>query len=125
MTNQMIVFMKRCELMDAGIIGTTGRSVTIETEEGTKVLEEPEEIYTVLEWNKKGFQVMKGETHIAECVIWKKDKGGRNAENPEESEEETENTRQRNSRNGRRRKNNGFYLGKAYFFKASQVKPKE
>ena len=125
MTNRMIVFMKRCELMDAGIIGTTGRSVTIETEEGTKVLEEPEEIYTVLEWNKKGFQVMKGETHIAECVIWKKDKGGRNTENPEESEEEAENTRQRNSRNGRRRKNNGFYLGKAYFFKASQVKPKE
>ena len=125
MTNQMIVFMKRCELMDAGIIGTTGRSVTIETEEGAKVLEEPEEIFTVMEWNKKGFQVMKGETHIAECVIWKKDKGGRNAENPEESEEEAENTRQRNSRNGRRRKNNGFYLGKAYFFKASQVKPKE
>ena len=124
MTNRMIVFMKRCELMDAGIIGTTGRSVTIETEEGTKVFEEPEEIFTVLEWNKKGFQVMKGETHIAECVIWKKDKGGRNAENLEESEE-AENTRQRNSRNGRRRKNNGFYLGKAYFFKASQVKPKE
>ena len=125
MTNRMIVFMERCKLMEDGIIGGTGRFVEIETDEGTKTLEEPEEIYTVLEWNKKGFQVIKGETHIAECVIWKKDKGGRNAENPEESEEEAENTRQRNSRNGRRRKNNGFYLGKAYFFKASQVKPKE
>lgn len=125
MTNKMIVWMERVRLMDEGIIGGTGRTVEIETEDGVKTFEEPEEIFTVLEWNKKGFQVMKGETHIAECVIWKKDKGGRNAENPEESEEEAENTRQRNSRNGRRRKNNGFYLGKAYFFKASQVKPKE
>ena len=63
--------------MDAGIIGTTGRSVTIETDEGTKTLEEPEYIFTVSEWNKRGFRVNKGETHIAECLIWKKDKGGK------------------------------------------------
>lgn len=54
MTNQMIILMERIRLMDEGIIGTTGRSVTIETDEGTKTLEEPEYIFTVSEWNKRG-----------------------------------------------------------------------
>lgn len=121
MTNNMIVLMERIRLMDEGIIGTTGRSVTIETDEGTKTLEEPEYIFTVSEWNKRGFRVNKGETHIAECLIWKKDKGSKkaNAENPEESEE-SEITPKSNGRKSERR-NGGFYLGKAYFFKASQV----
>lgn len=119
MTNQMIILMERIRLMDEGIIGTTGRSVTIETDEGTKTLEEPEYIFTVSEWNKRGFRINKGETHIAECLIWKKDKGGKKA-NPEDSEESEEIAAKGNGRKSGRR-NGGFYLGKAYFFKASQV----
>ena len=122
MTNQMIILMERIRLMDEGIIGTTGRSVTIETDEGTKTLEEPEYIFTVSEWNKRGFRINKGEKHIAECMIWKKDKGSKkaNPENPEDSEESEEVKAKGNGRKSGRR-NGGFYLGKAYFLKASQV----
>lgn len=123
MTNKMIVFMERCKLMEDGIIGGTGRFVEIETDEGTKTLEEPEEIFTVKEWNKRGFLIKTGETHIAEFCIWKhENKGGKvNPENPEDSEE----SEVRSKSNGRKkhRRNNGFYFGKACFFKASQVTP--
>ena len=124
MTNKMIVFMERCKLMEDGIIGGTGRFVEIETDEGTKTLEEPEEIFTVKEWNKRGFLIKAGETHIAEFCIWKhENKGGKaNAENSEDSEESEEVKPKSNGRK-RSRRNNGFYFGKACFFKASQVTP--
>lgn len=124
MTNKMIVFMERCKLMEDGIIGGTGRFVEIETDEGTKTLEEPEEIFTVKEWNKRGFLIKAGETHIAEFCIWKhENKGGKaNAENSEDSEESEEVKPKSNGRK-RQRRNNGFYFGKACFFKASQVEP--
>lgn len=126
MTNKMIVWMERVRLMDEGIIGGTGRTVEIETEDGVKTFEEPEEIFTVKEWNKRGFLIKTGETHIAEFCIWKhENKGGKvNPENPEDSEE-SEESEVRSKSNGRKkhRRNNGFYFGKACFFKASQVTP--
>ena len=127
MTNRMIVLMERCKLMEDGIIGGTGRFVEIETDEGTKTLEEPEEIFTVKEWNKRGFLIKTGETHIAEFYIWKRDNGkGKkaNAENPEDSED-SEESEVRSKSNGRKRqrRNNGYFWGKACFFKASQVTP--
>ena len=124
MTNKTIVWMERVRLMDEGIIGGTGRTVEIETEDGVKTFEEPEEIFTVKEWNKRGFLIKTGETHIAEFCIWKHESKGKkaNAENPEDSEEseESEITPKSNGRK-RHRRNNGFYFGKACFFKASQV----
>ena len=50
MTNQMIVFMERCRLMDQGVIKGTGRFVEIETDQGVRRLEEPEPIYTYKRW---------------------------------------------------------------------------
>ena len=126
MTNKMIVLMERCKLMEDGIIGGTGRFVEIETDEGVKTFEEPEEIFTVKEWNKRGFLIKTGETHIAEFCIWKHESKGKkaNAENPEDSEE-SEESEVRSKSNGRKRhrRNNGFYFGQACFFKASQVEP--
>ena len=124
MTNKMIVWMERVRLMDEGIIGGTGRTVEIETEDGVKTFEEPEEIFTVKEWNKRGFLIKTGETHIAEFYIWKRDngKGGKvNPENPEDSEESE--VRSKSNGRKRQRRNNGYFWGKACFFKASQVTP--
>ena len=124
MTNKMIVWMERVRLMDEGIIGGTGRTVEIETEDGVKTFEEPEEIFTVKEWNRRGFLIKTGETHIAEFYIWKRDNGksGKvNPENPEDSEESE--VRSKSNGRKRQRRNNGYFWGKACFFKASQVTP--
>lgn len=87
MTNQMIVFMERCRLMDQGIIKGTGRFVEIETDQGVRRLEEPEPIYTYKRWQELGYQVRKGETSQIKIRIWKY-RG--NVQADEESGEEME-----------------------------------
>lgn len=75
MTNAQIIFNNSLELMKNGIIGTTGRQITIEYEKnGEKVKEtvnEPEPIHTFATWKALGYKVKKGEKSIAQFVIWK------------------------------------------------------
>ena len=74
MNNSQIIFNNSIKLMEDGIIGTTGRQITIEYEKnGEKVKElinEPEAIHTYAEWKKAGFQVQKGQKAIAKITIW-------------------------------------------------------
>lgn len=74
MTNAQIIFNKALELMNNGVIGTTGRQITIEYEkDGEKVKEtvnEPEPIHTYKEWQNLGQQVQKGQKAIAKFTIW-------------------------------------------------------
>lgn len=72
MTNEVIILQKRFEMMEAGILGTTGRYITVENENGEKrkVLE-PEEIHTFSAWKELGYSVKKGEKAAAKVLIWK------------------------------------------------------
>ena len=51
MTNEQIIFQNSLQLMDDGIIGTTGRTITVENEQGEKLeMQEPEPIHTYQAW---------------------------------------------------------------------------
>ena len=72
MTNEMIIYNVRCQLMDEGKIGTTGHQITVKDENGNDVtMMEPEEIHTYARWKALGFQVKKGEHAVASFNIWK------------------------------------------------------
>lgn len=72
MTNAQIIFFESCKLMDAGIIGTTGRSVRIRNADGSETdYMEPEEIHTFAAWKSLGFSVKKGAHAVAKFPIWK------------------------------------------------------
>lgn len=96
MKNVEIVFLERMQLAEAGIIEFLPDGM-------------PEPIYTYAAWKNLGFQVRKGEEHIAEFAIWKNDNRQPKPEKDEEGKTKV-----------RRRK---MFLGKAYFFKRSQVDP--
>lgn len=89
MTNEQIIFEKRCELMEAEVIGTTGRYYNVVDENGNeKRLMEPEEIHTFLAWKALGYGVKRKEKAIATFPIWKYAAKKKEAENGEEQEEE-------------------------------------
>lgn len=47
MTNEQIIFNNSLQLMDDGIIKSTGRTIIVENEDGEKVeMQEPEPIHT-------------------------------------------------------------------------------
>ena len=72
MTNAQIIFNESIELMNQGIIKGTGRTFTVEMEDGTKkTIEEPEELHTFAAWKERGRQVKKGEHAKAKFYIWK------------------------------------------------------
>lgn len=71
MTNQDIIWEQRIQLAQEGRLGYTGRTLTIQTTEGEKVFQEPQEIHTYATWKKLGFRVKRGEHHIAKFPIWK------------------------------------------------------
>lgn len=72
MTNEAIIFKVRCDLMEDGKIGTTGRTLEIENEDGEKTtMMEPEEIHTFSWWRDHGYIVKKGQHATAKIVIWK------------------------------------------------------
>lgn len=72
MTNETIILQKRFEMMEAGTLGTTGRYITMEDENGGKrQVPEPEEIHTFSAWKELGFSVKKGEKAAAKVLIWK------------------------------------------------------
>ncbi len=75
MTNAEIIFSESMRLMNDGIIGTTGRKLTLITlnDDGTEnreIIDEPEEIHTFAEWKALGFMVQKGQKAIAKFTIW-------------------------------------------------------
>lgn len=103
MTNEQIIMGQRIELLKAGIIGSTGRILTVVSVDGTKSeMEEPEEIHTYQGWRSYGYQVRKGEKAVAKFPVWKhrKDK----MENDGKTEEVEK-----------------MFLTNAAFFKISQV----
>lgn len=71
MTNSKIIFTQQLKLMNEGIIGTTGRMITMIDDEGNKSqVPEPEEIHTFADWKQRGFIVNKGEKAKARFQIW-------------------------------------------------------
>lgn len=103
MTNETIIFNQRYELMQEGVLASTGRTIEIETEEGKKLISEPEEIHTYAAWKALGFQVKRGEHAIAAFLIWKH--VSKKAEQENEPDEEK------------------MFKTKAFFFKFDQVEP--
>ena len=104
MTNEQIIFNERITLMDDGIIGTTGRTITVENENGEKIeMKEPEELHTYQAWKSLGYQVKRGQKCKATILIWKHTvKKGK--EKQDEDEEK-------------------MFMTKAFFFTGDQVEP--
>ena len=72
MTNAQIIYNASMNLMEQGIIGTTGRVCEAIDGEGNKIMvKEPEEIHTYAAWRERGFQVQKGQKAVASFAIWK------------------------------------------------------
>lgn len=102
MTNEMIIFNAQMELMAKGKIGTTGRMMTMQFEDGERTIPEPEPIHTFQHWKECGYKVRKGEHAVAQLMIWKYT-GDKN-----ESEEQ-------------KKERGHCFLKKSFFFAASQV----
>ena len=104
MTNAQIIFMESCRLLEEGVIGTTGRKLTMELPDGTtKELMEPEPIHTYQTWKSFGYQVRKGEKNIAAFTIWKARTKKAEGNDEEGGSEETR-----------------MFMKTAHFFKISQ-----
>ena len=71
MTNAMIILMESAKLMEEGKLKGTGKFIEIETAEGKKKIELPEEIHTYAKWKQLGFQVKKGEKSDIKFSVWK------------------------------------------------------
>jgi len=103
MTNKMIIMMEQVELMKQGIIGTTGKQITVKMYDGNDMtFMEPEPIHTFQAWKDLGYCVKKGEHAIAKFAIWKYLKNKKKGD--EEGEE-----------------GGHCYMKQAFFFKQSQV----
>lgn len=115
MTNAQIILDESIRLMQAGIIGTTGRKLNMtyingEGEEVTELMDEPEEIHTFADWKARGYFVNKGEKAKARFAIWnytskpsKKIREAAEAEGKEAAEDPH------------------YYMKEAYFFTISQT----
>lgn len=71
MTNNMIILLKSIDLMEEGILKGTGVKAMIETNEGEKEIELPEEIHTFSMWKQMGYRVKRGSHAVAQFPIWK------------------------------------------------------
>ncbi len=72
MTNEQIILQQQFRLMRDGIIGSTGKTVYVEGDNGEKeAYPEPEPIHTYAGWKRLGFQVRKGQKAIACFPVWK------------------------------------------------------
>lgn len=112
MTNAQIIFNESIKLMEDGVIGSTGRMITVQDNEGNKKqFPEPEPIHTYATWKKLGFQVKKGQKAIASFTIWKH----------VDKKTEMEVTYTDGSKGTEEVDNSKMFLKKASFFKADQV----
>lgn len=104
MTNAQIVFNAQIELMNAGIIGTTGHTIEAELPDGSKItMNEPEPIHTYKTWQRLGYQVRRGEHAAASFQVWKYRANKKNEDAAEVEEDGC------------------MFLTMAHFFTASQV----
>ena len=72
MTNAQIILSESLKLMESGLIGTTGRSITLTNVNGeTRTVPEPEPIHTFATWKALGRKVKRGERAKAKIRIWK------------------------------------------------------
>jgi len=72
MNNAQIVLMESIKLMEAGLIGKTGRQFEVTMADGSKkMLDEPEPIHTFQHWKSLGYSVKKGEHAVAKFPVWK------------------------------------------------------
>lgn len=109
MTNAQIIFNQSMALMEAGIIGTTGRSFEAVNEDGEKItIFEPEPIHTYNKWKEYGRQVKRGEHAKATFTIWKAGKGKKDEEN---AEADGDNSAVK------------MFMKKAFFFTLEQTEP--
>lgn len=107
MTNAMIIMNERLNLMEAGVIGTTGKTFEFIDANGEKIIcNEPEQIHTFQHWKALGYSVKKGEKAIAKFSIWKYSE-----KKPEDGTDE-ETIRK-------------MFMKTAAFFSAAQVEKKE
>ena len=72
MTNATIIQNAQLALMEAGKIGTTGRTLkAVDGVGNTITIPEPEPIHTYQRWKELGYQVQKGQKAVARLSIWK------------------------------------------------------
>jgi hypothetical protein len=88
MTNNMIITLKQLELVEAGILHYTGRTI-----QGVNVftgeladIPEIEAIHTYAHWKSLGYQVKKGEKAIIQFPIWKYTTGKKNESDEDEAQ---------------------------------------
>ena len=116
MTNATIILNASFELMEQGIIGTTGRIIEVQLPNGErKQMQEPEQIHTFAFWKARGYSVKKGEKAIAVIRIWNhsvKQIGEMTVPNVVTGETITEPVEEEK-----------MFMKNAYFFKFSQVEP--
>ena len=104
MTNTAIILLESIKLMEAGVLASTGTSMTID---GMQV-EIPEEIHTYEGWKRMGYQVKRHEKAIAQFPIWKHT--SKTVKNKETGEDENK---------------ENMFMKTASFFKMSQVEKVE
>lgn len=119
MDNATIILNERIRLLGDGILTTTGRKTTIMTDNGEVEIDEPEPIYTIQEWGRMGYSVIKGEHAIAAIEIWIPRKDRRSDNNDSEpnikADSPLDSTLQKQE----------FVKKRSFFFKRSQVKKSE
>lgn len=119
MDNATIILNERIRLLGDGILTTTGRKTTIMTDNGEVEIDEPEPIYTLQEWGRMGYSVIKGEHAIAAIEIWIPRKDRRSDNNDSEpnikADSPLDSTLQKQE----------FVKKRSFFFKRSQVKKSE
>ncbi len=71
MTNSEIIFKNQLRLMEKGLLGSTGRMIKVETDDGEKELPEPQQIHTYAGWLDLGYRVRHGQHAIADFPVWK------------------------------------------------------
>lgn len=112
MTNAQIVLNASIELMEAGIIGTTGKVITCLDMEGNEVsMNEPEAIHTFATWKQMGYKIKKGSKAVAQFPIWTYKRGKKTEEAPADEEGKVEIKIQKPK----------MYMKNASWFSASQV----
>lgn len=72
MKNEVIIFEKRLELMEEGIIRSTGELIEYQLPSGEWIkVPEPIQIHTLKQWANLQYSVNDGEKPIATFKIWK------------------------------------------------------
>lgn len=111
MTNNQIILQHAITLMEQGVIGSTGRTFTVEEEDGSqRTVQEPEPIHTFAAWRSLGYTVRKGQKACAKFPIWRHQAAGTRKSRKTGEEESTEEK---------------MYLTDAFFFSLQQLEPIE